>query len=260
MASGSDGIRRNLSLATNDFKKSSDALSSGKRSPRENPAAAAVAAMLEADAAQISVSSRNVADGASLLNTFESTADQVGNILGRLSELATQSANGTLSDEQRSSLNAEFTQLKDEISRQAASTQFNGVKPGDQVNLQIGADSDQLAISTGNPEELNSALAGLDISSQSGAEGAIDLLNQAAESVNSLKANYGAAQSRLETVDAGLQDQKVAIKEAASRIQDVDIAEEVANRTAALIRQQSATTVLNSFKNVNAQVVSRLLQ
>ncbi len=260
MASGSDGIRRNLFQATNDFKKSTDALSSGKKNPKENPAAAAVAAMLEADAAQISVSSRNVADGASLLNTFESTADQVGNILGRLSELATQSANGTLSDDQRASLNAEFSQLKDEISRQTASTEFNGVKFGDQVNLQIGADSEQLSVSTGDPAALNATISGLDISSQSGAQGALGLISQATDAVNSLKSTFGASQSRLETVDSTLQDQKVAVKEAASRIQDVDIAEEVANRTAALIKQQSAVSVLNSYKNVNAQVVSKLLQ
>lgn len=260
MTSGSDGIRRNLYQATNDFKKSSDALSSGKRNPRDNPAAAAVAQLLEADAAQITVSTRNVADGASLLNTFESTVNQVGDILGRLSELATQSANGTLSDDQRSSLNAEFTQLTEEVSRQTASTEFNGVKLGDQVNLQIGANSDQLAVSTGDPAQLNSTLSSLDISSQSGAQGALNLISQATDSVNSLKANFGASQSRLDSVSSSLQDQKVAVTQAASRIQDVDIAEEVANRTSALIKQSTAATVLNSYKNISAQVVSTLLQ
>lgn len=260
MASGSDGIRRNLFQATNDFRKSSDALSSGKRSVRENPAASAVAALLEADAAQISVSKRNVADASSLLNTFESTADQVSSIVGRLSELAAQSANGTLSDEQRSSLNAEFTQLKDEISRQTASTEFNGVKLGDEVNVEIGSDSEQLAVSTGDPQELNASIASLDISTQAGAQGAIDLLDQAAASVNSLKSNFGSSQSRLESIGDSLSGQEVAVKEAASRIQDVDVAEEVANRTAALIKQSTAASVLNSFKNINAQVISKLLQ
>ena len=260
MTSGSDGIRRNLFQATNDFRKSSEALSSGKRNPRENPAAAAVAQILEADAAQVSVSSRNVSDGASLINTLESTVDQVGNVLGRLSELATQSANGTLSDDQRSSLNAEFTQLKQEISRQTASSEFNGVKLGDSVSIEIGADSEQLEVSTGDPAALNQSLESIDISTQAGAENALGLISQASDSVNALKASFGASESRLESISSSLQGQEVALKEAASRIQDVDIAEEVANQTAASIKQSTAAAALNSFKNINAQVVSRLLQ
>jgi flagellin len=260
MTSNSEGIRRNLFQATNDFKKSSEALSSGKRNPRENPAAAAVAQILEADAAQIKVSSRNVADGASLINTFESTVDQVGNVLGRLSELATQSANGTLSDDQRASLNAEFTQLKEEISRQTASTEFNGVKLGDSVSLQVGANSDQLPVSTGDPAALNASLESVDISTQAGAQEALNLVSQASESVNALKSTFGATESRLDSIGSSLQGQEVALREAASRIQDIDVAQEVANRTAASIKQSIAATALNSFKNINAQVVSRLLQ
>ena len=258
--SGSEGIKRNLSQATNDVKKSFDALSSGKRSTRENPAAAVVAQILEADAAQVSVSSRNVADGASVLNTFESTVSQVGDILGRLGELATQSANGTLSDDQRASLNAEFTQLKEEVSRQTESAQFNGVQLGDQVSIQIGANSEPLSISTGDPSQLISTINSLDISSQSSAQSAIDLIGEAASSVTALKGNFGAAQSRLESIDSTLQDQRIGDKTAASRIQDVDVAEEVANLTAAKIRQSTATTILNSFKNISTQSVSKLLQ
>lgn len=258
--SGSEGIKRNLNTATNDVKKSFDQLASGKRNPRDNPAAAVVAQILEADAAQVSVSSRNVSDGASLLNTFESTVTQVGGILERLGELATQSANGTLSDAQRTSLNAEFTQLKEEISRQTASTEFNGVKFGDDVSIQIGANSEQLTVSTGDPAQLTTTVNSLDISSQAGAQNAIDLIGEAASSITALKGNFGAAQSRLESIDSTLQDQKVGLKQAASRIQDVDVAEEVANLTASQIRQSTAATILSSFKNISAQTVSKLLQ
>ena len=256
--SGSDGIRKNIAQAGSDLQKSLSATSSGKR--KLDPASIAVVESLNAEAAQVSVSSRNVADGASVLNTFESTVSQVGDILGRLGELAAQSANGTLSDAQRSSLNEEFNQLKQEVSRQTASTQFNGVKFGDQVNIEVGGDSEQLQVQTGDPAQLTATVNSLDISSQSAAQNAIDLIGEAATSITALKGSYGAAQSRLESVDSTLQDQKVGLNAAASRIEDADLAEEVANQTAASIRQQSAVTVLNSYKNISAQTVAKLLQ
>lgn len=253
--SGSDGIKRNINQATNDLNKSADALSSGKRNVKDNPASFAVAQMLDADAAQVSVSSRNVADGASLLNTFESTVSQVGTIMDRLAELATQSANGTLSDSQRTSLNAEFTQLKDEIARQTGSTEFNSVNLGDQVSIEVGGGS-QLSFNTADPAQINAALNSLDISSQSAAQNAINLIAESSSSITALKGSYGAAQSRLESIDSTLEDKKIGLQTASSRIRDVDVAETLANLTAESIRQESAVSILNVYKNLN----SRLLQ
>ena len=66
------------------------------------------------------------------------------------------------------------------MSRQTESAQFNGVQLGDQVSIQIGANSEPLSISTGDPSQLISTINSLDISSQSSAQSAIDLIGEAA--------------------------------------------------------------------------------
>lgn len=257
---GSDGVRRNLSIARKETESSFNKISSGQRDRKKDAAAFAVADFIDAQAAQVSVSSRNVADAGSLIDTFESTVSQVGDILGRLSELATQSANGTLDDNQRRALSEEFNALKDEVSRQTASTEFNGVKFGDQINIEIGGNSEQLSISSGDPTQLNNQLSSLDISSQSAAQSAINLIGEATNTVSALKGSFGASQARLSSVSSTLDDQGVLLKATSGRIKDIDVAEEVANLTASRIKESTASIIIGSLGNISKDLVLKLLQ
>merc|ERR1712098_96270 len=69
---------------------------------------------------------RNVQQGNNLLQTAEGAMNEIGNILGRMRELAVQSASDTVNDTDRSSIDLEFGQLKSEITRIADSTEYNG--------------------------------------------------------------------------------------------------------------------------------------
>merc|ERR1712093_539818 len=78
----------------------------------------------------------------------------VGNILGRMRELAVQSASDTVSGDDRDSIDLEFEQLKSEIDRIAKGTSYNGMglidgsAASDDITLQVGADNnsqDQLS-------------------------------------------------------------------------------------------------------------------
>ena len=60
------------------------------------------------------------------LQTAEGAMNEIGNILGRMRELAVQSASDTMNTNDRSSIDLEFEQLKAEITRIADSTEYNG--------------------------------------------------------------------------------------------------------------------------------------
>ncbi|MCB0337824.1 MAG: hypothetical protein KDD62_16015, partial [Bdellovibrionales bacterium] len=75
-------------------------LSSGKR--KLNGSELAVVADLEANVKTLGQASRNAGDASSALQIAEGSLEQIGDITTRLEELAIQSSNGVLSDDQRS--------------------------------------------------------------------------------------------------------------------------------------------------------------
>ena len=60
---------------------------------------------------------RNAQDGLAFAQTIEGALDEVTNMLQRIRTLAVQASNGTMSDQDRNSLQVEVTQLADEITR-----------------------------------------------------------------------------------------------------------------------------------------------
>ncbi len=71
---------------------------------------------------------RNVQQANNMLQTAEGGLSEISNILGRMRELSVQSASNTVSDDDRSSLDLEFQQLKAEITRISDATEYNGTK------------------------------------------------------------------------------------------------------------------------------------
>jgi flagellin len=138
-------------LAETDSKLNSalQRLSTGMRINRasDDPAGLAVASSLEARGKLYTQADRNIRDALSAVETLESALSEQGTILNRLAELAEQAANGSLSETQRASLNAEYAQLLSEFGRTAAATNFNslslalGSRGGaSAVNFQVGVD------------------------------------------------------------------------------------------------------------------------
>ncbi|MBQ1766527.1 MAG: flagellin, partial [Aquincola sp.] len=125
-------------------------LSSGTRvnSAKDDAAGLAIAERMNAQTRGLSVAARNANDGISLAQTAEGALGKVGDMLQRMRELAVQSANATNSDTDRSALQSEVVQLRDEIDRVAKNTSFNGKKLLDGSfaagNFQVGANSGQV--------------------------------------------------------------------------------------------------------------------
>ena len=205
---------------------------------------------------------RNTADGGSALALADGALSQVSDISTRMSELATQAANGTLSDTQRQSLQQEFSQLREEAQRISATTEFNGTKllDGSTTTIQVGTDSSsnsQIALTGVNAS--TSTIESLDISTQAGAQAALEAVKTFSQNVSQSRGSIGAVQSRLDSAANFIEDTRVRNAEAEARIRDADIAEEAANNVAARIRVQTSTA-LSAQANLHASTVLQLLR
>lgn len=111
--------------------KSMEKLSSGYRINRagDDAAGLAISEKMRAQIRGLTTAAKNAQDGISLIQTAEGALQEVHGMLNRMVELATQSANGTMDDEvDRKNLESELTALKDEITRVAKSSNFNGIE------------------------------------------------------------------------------------------------------------------------------------
>ena len=132
---------------TKSLETSMARLASGKRinSAADDAAGVAIVSRLTSEINGLNMAIRNASDGQAMLNTAEGALTETTNILQRMRELAVQSANDTNSDSDRMALNAETTQLKNEIDRIATTSSFAGSKLLDgnfiNKNFQIGSGS-----------------------------------------------------------------------------------------------------------------------
>jgi len=119
-----------LSMTGASLQKTLFRLSSGSRinSGADDAAGLAIADGLRANVTALSQSVRNATDGTGKLQVADGALGQVTTLLNRAVTLATESATGTMSDSQRTALDAEFTAIKDEINRIGNNTTFNGTK------------------------------------------------------------------------------------------------------------------------------------
>jgi len=249
-------------------------LASGLRINKASDDAAglAIVKQLEADLRSLGQAQRNISDGASLTRVAEGGLSEISSLLARGRELSVQAANGTLTDEQRSTLNQEITSIKEEIDRITNVTEFNGQQllsgdfaPGSATphNVQAGAQatpSDQISLN--QIEATSTAALGVDtvdISTQQGARDALDAFDSAIAQVNSNRAGIGALQNRLDAAASNLAVSRENITAAVSQIQDLDYAAETAETSRNQILVQAAVRTLTQSLQSNAGVIGSLL-
>lgn len=120
-------------LGTNNtaIGKNLEKLSSGFKINRagDDAAGLAISEKMRAQIKGLETAQKNAQDGISLVQTAEGALTEVHSMLNRMTELATQSANGTYdNDTDRANLQKEVESLKSEIDRISESTNFNGIK------------------------------------------------------------------------------------------------------------------------------------
>ena len=239
-------------------------LSTGKRinNAKDDAAGLAIASTMTASIRGMNQAIRNANDGISLAQTADGALNEVTNMLQRIRELAVQSASGTYSDDDRTNMQTEVTELGAQIDDIIANTKFNGVtlfgSSDTTISIQTGATSSDKVDLTITGLDV-SAASGADISSASGADDAMDDVTDALAAVATTRASLGAGQSRLESVVNNLTTNVTNLTDARSRIEDADFSAETANLAKAQILSQASTAML-AQANQSQQSVLKLLQ
>lgn len=237
--------QRNLGRSNSDLQESFQRLSSGMRisTAADDAAGLAISESMSTQIRSYTVAERNAQDAVSMVQTAEGALAEVHNIIGRLRELAMQGANGTLTATDRGFLNTEFEAMKTEISRIQESSKFNGKRllaDGlSSIQFQIGLDNtspDQLVLTFGGFGLTTITSSTTVISGSTGISSlaSLSVIDSALSIVSTERARYGAALNRLDSTMSSIQIMRLNLSAANSRIRDVDVAHE----TAALARNQ----------------------
>jgi len=247
--------QQNLANAQNALTSNIERLSSGLRINRagDDASGSSISSKLTSDTTGLKMAARNSNDAISLIQTAEGAMGEINGLLQRMRELAVQSANGgTLTSAERVYIDQEFQLLESEINRIVGVTEFNGNKLIDGnyssgIDFQVGMNNsanDRLQISIADNDSTALGLNDDVLTSQTGAQAAINALDTAIQSVATSRATMGTTQNRLTVTLTNLANMHENLSAANSRIKDVDVAEESAGMTRNQILQQAGVAVL----------------
>lgn len=258
------GLLRGLNQAKNAQESALEKIASGHKvnSAADNAAALAIINQFSTQIIGSAQASRNASDAISFSQVAESGLNSISENLQRIRELSLQSANGTLGDEQRTALQAEVSQLREEVGRTLETTRFNNVdifNSNTNITFQVGANSgDTVDLTLPDLNTDLASVASIDISDQAGAESALGTVDSALQTVASVAGDLGAAQSRFQSAINNLENTEINTSEARSRLRDADFARQTSDLVQSSVQRQSGIAV-QSQANVSAELVLRLL-
>jgi len=255
--------QRNLLGSQRKINSNMAQLASGSRIniAADDAAGLAISERLKAGIRSARQANRNANDGISMVQTAEGGLNEIGNIITRLRELGIQAASDTVGDTERSFINKEVMQLKEEVQRIAVTTKWgttsllDGTTPA--FDFQVGLFNDEFQDritfnSRENNAQLDSlGLAGLDYSTKQGAQESIAKLDDAQNIINGFRANLGALQNRLTSTVDNLGVLEENMSAANSRIRDTDIAMATSEMVRNNILLQAGTSTLAQANQVN---------
>ena len=253
--------QRNLGISTEKQRSSLERIASGTRIARaaDDAAGLAISEKMKADIRSLRQASRNANDGISLVQVAEGGMNEVSNILTRFRELSIQGASDTIGDKERGFINKEVMQLRSEVDRIAASTEFNGRKlligKGDKLEIQVGLNNspefDRFVYDT---QKLNVTTASLGVSdinteTKEASQQNLEKIDNAITILSGNRSEVGALQNRLTSTVSNIAIYDENLSAARSRIYDVDLASETAELTKSNILAQAGTAVLSQANN-----------
>src|ERR1035437_1056985 len=263
--------QRVMAITRANLDKSLERLASGSRINHagDDAAGLAISENLKAQVRGMRQAKRNALDGISLIQVSEGGLNEVSNMLVRLRELSIQSASDTIGDVERQFTDREFQSLKQEIDRIANVTTFNGTpllngKSGI-FEIQVGTHNnpilDRIVYNGERSDASLDALkmGGESVATKQGAQLSLSVIDDGLIRVNSIRADLGAMQNRLQSTINNLAITDENLSAANSRIRDTDMAEEVSEMTKFNILMQSGIAVLGQANSTH-QSALKLLQ
>ncbi|MBF0124004.1 MAG: flagellin FliC [Magnetococcales bacterium] len=255
---------RYISQSTTALGKTFERLASGQRvkSASDDAAGLSIASKMGGQIRSFNQAVRNSNDAVSLLQVADGALLETSTSLQRIRELTTQAANDSYTSTDRANIQVEVNQLISEIDRIAKTTNFNGVSLLDGTysagkKIQVGADYNAAGLHAVTISILNAKASGLGLAttagvasilitgnSASGVAQQLTKIDNAVNSIGTIRTKLGALQNRFQAVMNNLTNMSEGIAAAQSRIIDADIATETANLTRNAILQQAGMAVL----------------
>ena len=267
---------RYLNDAYSALSSSTEKLSSGLRinSSADDAAGLAVRELMRADIATLNQGTRNANDGISMIQTADGALSVIDEKLIRMKELAEQAATGTYTSDQRLLIDSEYQAMASEITRIASATDFNGIyllngnlsASGLTIHFGTGNDSAEdkydvvigscTSSALGIGHAAGAARSGYCVSTQALAEASLAALDEAIQSKDTIRANLGAMENRLDATISNLEIQAENLQSAESRISDVDVATEMTEYSSQQIIAQSAVAMLSQANSLPQMALS----
>jgi flagellin len=265
--------QRNLASTQSSLSSSIGRLSSGMRinSASDDAAGLGISENLKANIQSLGQAQRNSNDAISMSQVAEGSMNDMQGIVSRMRELAVQSSNSTLGNNERGYIQTEYTQLSQEINRISSVTNFDGqnlldgsasagltfqVGINNTTNDRISMSITKLTTSTLGSPALHIASASL--STASAAQAAIGTFDTAIKQLSQARAKVGATQNRLQVTVSNLSVTSDNLTSANSRIRDVDVASESSNLTKNQILSQAGLAVLSQANQIPQAALSLL--
>lgn len=244
------------------------ALSSGSRivNASDDAAGLAISENLKSQTRGLAVARNNAFNAGSMIQVSEGGLNEISNILTRLRELGVQSASDNVSDTERGFLDLEAQQLISEGDRIAKTTRFgnkqllDGTESDMEFHVGPFAGDENIIKYNLSADATGSGLGydGISVSDKGSARDTLATVDEAIVKLSSMRADFGAVQSRLNTTTSNLDIQYENLSAANSRLRDADVAFESAELASSQVLQQASIGVLAQANQQGAQAL-RLL-
>ena len=246
--------QRNLGRSSAALMLSLAKLSAGRRvlSARVDAASLAIGARLAGEITGLKQASVNAGQGASMLQVADGGMAGIGDILVRMKTLTVQAGSDTLSASDRQALDAEYQALASEVDRIDADTEFAGTNLLDgsagTVSFKVwtGTDPNASHISVALHASSTAALAisGTGVATKTSADAASAAIDTAIDTVQTLRADIGANQNRLDFAASSIASTIENTEAARSGLIDLDVAQEMSNLASLQILVQAGVSML----------------
>ena len=256
---------RQLIITDKSLSSSLERLSSGFRINRaaDDSAGLAISQRLRSQVGGLMMASQNAEQAKNMVQTAEGYLNEIHNMLGRMRELAVQSASDTVDDTNRAALQAEFTSLRSEIDRIVDAAEYNNQTLLDGTfaakKFQIGANGstdNQLEITIDPVDPASLAIDSSSITSLAGAVTTMTEISTAIDDVSTVRSNLGTYQNRLAYTVASVDNAAENLASSESAIRDLDISNEITEFTKSQILVQAGMAMLAQANAVPQNVLA----
>ena len=244
------------------------ALASGSRivNASDDAAGLAISENLRGQIAGIVQARNNAFNAISLVQVSDGGLTEVSNILIRMRELGIQAASDNIGEVERTFLDQEAQQLKEEAGRIAVTTRFGNRTlldgQGEELEFHVGpfAGPENVVAYKFNADATGSTLGYDNVSllEKSDARDALESVDAALIQIGKMRADFGAVSSRMQATVNNLDIQNENLSQARSRLSDTDIAHESAELASSSILQQASIGIL-AQANQRGSAALRLL-